>query len=136
MFKATSIDAVILRRAKEEAASFFQQLDVYWSVKWYKSQVIDKGGVKGYSDPLEIRMLIRTAEEARSNDLLIGIVLLGSHVGCSLATYTFRVGDIIVDSRGQTYTVRNCHRTTGEIYSFVDLDLSNTEDMGDSYAQG
>lgn len=131
MFKPTSIFDKLLTISRRDVDAFLDSLADYFSVRWYPSYLRGKKGVSVYSDSVEMKMLIRTADEARSSDLILGIVLTGSHVGVASYRHSFKVGDVITSSTGISYEIVSVHKKTGGLYWIIDMNQALKEDIGE-----
>jgi hypothetical protein len=128
-FRATSIDKRVLDTNREMATSFLKGLNDLFEVTLYRSNSKRKSGVYGYDDPVITKMYIRPAEEARQSDLLLGIIINGSHVAVASMDDDIINDDVIV-SNGDRYTVKNKIQKTGCIYWILDLEQLDVQDIG------
>jgi len=130
MFKPTSVFDSLLRLSRSDIDAFLDALSDYFSVRWYPAYLRGKNGVSAYSDSTEIKMLIRTADEARSSDLILGIVLNGSHVGIASSRFRFSVGDLVTNSQARSFEITSMHKKTGGLYWILDMSQHDNDDIG------
>ena len=131
MARASSLEPYMIDSLKDSTDEFLDDLPDEYIVTVFSGQKSGKKGVFPYEDGREIKMLIRSAEEARRNDIIIGIVLKGDYVGTASGTEKFRAGDIIVRADEKRFEVNDSKLTLGGSKRVVDLSARDTGDPGD-----
>jgi hypothetical protein len=128
--KPTSLTSALIKQAQRDIRLFLKDLATEYECRWYPADAVSKKGVGAYSDSVVMNLFIRTAEEARGSDLILGIVLTGSHVAIATTDHAFAVGDHIVSS-DYRYQVKSVTKKTGAIYTVLDIERTDTRDIGD-----
>ena len=132
MLQSAVLSDEVLEQERDIADSIFENLSEEFLVtrearqKTTKRGVVTRGGVE-YNIP----MIIRTAEEVRRNDILLGRTLQGSHIGFAPNEYKFKVGDRIIATNKFKFEVTAANLKSAGLYWVLDLQRVDFGDPGD-----
>jgi hypothetical protein len=114
----------VKRTLRAVADSYFRGLMTEDRFTVQHVQTILKRGVASVKPIVyNVSMFLRSAEEARRNDIFIGVQITGSHVAAAPRTMKFRVGDVIISDVGRKYDVINTNLKAGGTYWVLDLQV-------------
>jgi len=127
---ATTIESYISESLVESIVEFLGGLPDEYIVRWYPILKLSKRGSE-FDNFTEIKMLIRSAADARSTDIIVGIMVHGDYVGMTSGDHDIRIGDVLIGADGRRYQVDSSRLTTTGAKRVVDLSIRDSSDAGD-----
>jgi len=122
MYPSVLLNSDVLDVLREVADSYFESVSPEFYCTFIQSHLKLKRGIESENPPkFNVPIIIREASEARQTDLLLGIVLKGDYIGVAPRTYEFNVGDTVIDSDRNSYSINAARLRSGKTYWVLDM---------------